>query len=274
MLRALYVDLDSTLLGPGGSLLRNAEGEFTLLGARALEACARAGVEVVPYSGRRERSTWDAARIVGASAFIFEAGCGLWLDGEVHWLTGDLVPRDGLSISAQIERSGATALLLDRFRGRLAIHEPVDREHDIAQLFTGRLDAAQADALLESEGHGDLRLVDNGAVDGGGGERWYLLMPRAASKGAAVARHQWARGLAPEECLAVGDSREDATAAPYVGGFWFVANAVERDPSLRDVLAATPNARLAEASYGEGVYEAVLSTLMARDRTSAGRTPR
>ena len=52
-MRCLYVDLDGTLLGPGASLLRDREGSFTLRGVRALEACARAGVEVVPFSGRR-----------------------------------------------------------------------------------------------------------------------------------------------------------------------------------------------------------------------------
>ena len=46
-LRCVYVDLDGTLMGAGGSFLRDADGGFTLLGARALEACERAGAEVV-----------------------------------------------------------------------------------------------------------------------------------------------------------------------------------------------------------------------------------
>ena len=49
-MRCLYVDLDGTLLGPGASLLTGADGGFSLLGVRALEACARADVEVVIYS--------------------------------------------------------------------------------------------------------------------------------------------------------------------------------------------------------------------------------
>ena len=35
-----------------------------------------------------------------------------------------------------------------------------------------------------------------------------------------------------------------------------------RDPSLREALAGWPNVRVAEASNGAGVYEAVVSTLM------------
>ena len=45
-LRCVYCDLDGTLLGADASFLHDAEGGFSLLGARALEACARAGAEV------------------------------------------------------------------------------------------------------------------------------------------------------------------------------------------------------------------------------------
>ena len=45
-IRCVYTDLDGTLLGRGASLFRTAEVEFTLLAARALEACHRAGAEV------------------------------------------------------------------------------------------------------------------------------------------------------------------------------------------------------------------------------------
>jgi hydroxymethylpyrimidine pyrophosphatase-like HAD family hydrolase len=47
----VYTDLDGTLLGRGASLFRDADGNFSLLAARALEACHRAGVEVVLKSG-------------------------------------------------------------------------------------------------------------------------------------------------------------------------------------------------------------------------------
>ena len=52
--------------------------------------------------------------------------------------------------------------------------------------------------------------------------------------------------------------------AELVGTFWLVANALERDPTLRDAIAGRPNVRVAEGSYGEGVYEAVVTTLAQR----------
>jgi hypothetical protein len=68
----------------------------------------------------------------------------------------------------------------------------------------------------------------------------------------------------------VGDSREDLGVAPHVGTFWLVANAVERDPTLRDALAV--NVRIAEEGHGAGVYEAVVRTL-AEARGGASTAP-
>ena len=114
MLRAAYLDLDGTLLGADASLFHDGEGRFSMLGARALEACARAEVEVVPYSGRRQSTLLHDARMLGLDTYIFEAGCGLVLDGELEWLTDGLT-RDGKTIHDQIEESGAPALLLSRY---------------------------------------------------------------------------------------------------------------------------------------------------------------
>jgi hypothetical protein len=46
-----------------------------------------------------------------------------------------------------------------------------------------------------------------------------------------------------------------------VGTTWLVANALVADPEIADLAAAVPNARVAEASNGAGVYEAIVSTL-------------
>lgn len=270
-MRCLYVDLDGTLLGPGASLLRAADGSFTLLGVRALEACHRAGAEVVIFSGRRQAQVMEDARLVGQAAYIFEAGSGLVVDGELEWLTGDYVPRDGRTIHDQIAATGAPDLLLDRYPGRLEYHEPWHLNRDVSHLFRGLIDAEEAAALLREHGIDGLRLVDNGvvhryspALEGLPRVRAYHLVPAAASKARAVARHMQARGYAPEECVACGDSREDLGAADVVGTFWLVANALEKDPTLREVIAGRPNVRLADAPYGAGVYEAVVTMLAQR----------
>ena len=272
MLRCVYVDLDGTLLGPGASLLRDADGGFSLDAVRALQACHRAEVEVVIFSGRRQAQTMEDARLIGQSAYIFEAGSGLVVDGELEWLTGGLEPTDeGISIHDQIEACGAPALLLGHYARRLEYHAPWHVNRDVSHLFRGLVEAEEADALLEEHGHGHLRLVDNGVVRSRSADlaelplvRAYHLVPRAASKAGAVARHMQIRGYTPQECIAVGDSREDLGAAAAVGAFWFVANALQKDPTLRDAIAGRANVRVAEGGYGAGVYEAVVTTLAER----------
>ena len=257
-LRCVYCDLDGTLLGRDASFLHDADGSFSLLGARALEACARAGAEVVIYSGRRRSTLFHDARILGVRSFAFEAGAGFVLDGELHWLTG-LQPGDGGTVFDAIEASGAPALLLGRLE--LEYHAPWHLDRDVSHLFRGRADTAEADALLEASGHAELRLVDNGAIvapmPGIPRPHAYHLVPRDASKARAVAFHMQARGYAPEECIAVGDSQEDLGAAGAVGTFWLVANGAADATGVA-------NARRCEGANGAGVYEAVLTELAER----------
>ena len=91
--------------------------------------------------------------------------------------------------------------------------------------------------------------------------RLYHLLPAGISKPAGVAAHMRARGLTAADCVAVGDSGEDLSVAGVVGAMWLVANALEHDPGLRSQLGRHPNARVAEATHGAGVYEAVVTTL-------------
>jgi hydroxymethylpyrimidine pyrophosphatase-like HAD family hydrolase len=267
--RVLYADLDGTLLGPGGSLFRDAGHRPTNLGARAIEACLRADVELVLMSGRGRRSLSEDARLFGQTSFIYEAGACVVLDGEEHWLTGDLLPGE-LTIAEQIERSGAPALLLERYAGRLEYHEPWHVKREVSHLFRGLVDAFEVDELLEAHGHANLRLIDNGVVSRRSEAlaalpqvRGYHLSPKLASKATGVAFHRRARGYAREETFAVGDSREDLACAEEVGVFWLVANAVARDPTIAEAVAGRDNVRVTEAGWGQGVYEAVVSTLVA-----------
>jgi len=269
-LRCLYLDLDGTLLGNRGSLLHDGDGGISLTAVRAIEACLRAQVEVVLMSGRRSAQVAEDARLLGQASYIFEGGACLVLDGERHWLSRELSP-DERTIAEQIEDCGAPELLLERYAGRLEYHEPWHEEREVSHLFRGLVDAAEVDAALADAGHGHLRLIDNGVVTRRSPAlaaldhvRGYHLVPADVSKLAAVAAHRRARGYAQDETIGVGDSREDLACAAVVGEMWIVANALARDPSLGGALAAHANVRVCEESYGAGVYEAVVSALMAR----------
>jgi phosphoglycolate phosphatase len=265
-LRCAYTDLDGTLLGKGGSLFRDAEGAFSMIPARAIEACYRAGVEIVIMSGRREAQVLEDARLIGQSSYIYEAGCAFLIDGEKTDLSGE-VAGDG-TVFERIESRGVPDLLFASFEGRLEYHEPWNEGREHSHLFRGEVDVGEANEILEREGHDDLRLLDNGAIntlmDGIDTAHAYHLVPKLVSKAGAVAAHARARGYDPSECIAVGDSIEDLEVAAAVGRFFVVANGPERDPGLRAALSSWDNATVTEGRMGDGFYEAVVSTLVER----------
>ena len=158
-----------------------------------------------------------------------------------------------------IDDSGAPRLLFDRFAGRLEYHEPWHEGREVTHLMRGLVDVGDANALLAENGLDHLHLVDNGAIspkpslrDLPGPPHAYHLLPRAASKAGGAAAHMRARGYAPEECVAVGDSSEDAGMADVVGRFFLVANGAGADGA---------RVERTEASHGDGFYEAVIRAI-------------
>ncbi len=120
-----------------------------------------------------------------------------------------------------------------------------------------------------TQGLDGFRVVDNGVVRAHAEQmpglpivHAYHLVPRHRLQGTggcpAPCRPA---ATAPEDCIAVGDSREDMDAATVVGTFWLVGNALERDPTLEQEVIGRPGVRIAEEGYGAGVYEAVVTTL-------------
>lgn len=269
-LRCVYVDLDGTLLGYGASLFHDGEGRITTDGVKAVEACLRADVEICIFSGRRQAQVLEDARLLGQTSYIFEVGSGLVIDGEVEWLTGGLEPNDIGNIFEQIEAAGVPALLLDEFDDRLEYHAPWHTDRDVSHLFRGVVDTEEIDVFLADNGHGHLRLIDNGRIHRRS-ERLkydqlnaYHLIPSVAGKSQAVARHMQIRGYAREDVIACGDSREDLEVAAVVDEFFLMRNAVVLNPDLQAAVDASANVTITEATHGSGVYEAVVGRLMQR----------
>lgn len=257
------------MLGKGASLLHDAEGNFSLRAIRALEACHRADVEVVIKSGRRKAQVYEDARLIGQPAYAYEMGCGLVDGPEEVFLTGDLDPSAGVTVYEQVERSGAPALLLETYRGRLEYHAPWHVDRQFSHLFRGNVDLAEVDTLFGEHGHSNLRLVDNGITERRSETlevdliHTYHLIPKAAGKANAVATHMRRRGFAPEECIGIGDSRGDLEVATVVGRFYLVANAIERDPEIRSAVDSS-KVTVTEEPMSHGFYEAVVQSMAER----------
>lgn len=287
VLRCVYFDLDGTMVGRGGSLFHDEEGAVSLMGSRALEAAHRAGLEVVPVSGRRRDTVREPGRAMGATAYAFECGAGLVVDGEDYWQTGDLLPTASQTVNEQIVSRGVIDLLTHHFDGFLELHTPWHLGREVSVLFRGDIDVVVAQQLLNDHGSDDLRLVDNGYVGGlrtggtgfhgGPGEstldpavefaRSYHLTPEGTSKAAAVDRHRRIRGYALDEVITVGDSAEDVGMAAASGTFWLVGGADTRDEAVAAAVLEHDNVRVAEGGPGEAVYEAIVTTLMVGDES-------
>ncbi len=267
-LRCVYTDLDGTLLGPRGSLFRDADGNFSLTQARALQACDRAGVEVVVMSGRREAQVLSDSRLMGQTSYIYEAGCGVVIDQERTYLTGDWQPDETGTPVDKMMAAGIPELLFERYAPMLEWHEPWHTGRELSLLMRGKVDSAEINELLEAEGHDDLRFLDNGAIGRQmpaveGKTHAYHLVPGGASKAKGVEFHRRARGYEREQCIAVGDSIEDLESSVSVGRFFCVANGPEHDQALRKAIPNFPNVTVTEGEMGDGFYEAVVTSLMA-----------
>lgn len=260
-LRALYADLDGTLTGRGGSLYAGIPEGSTDRGAAAVARLHEAGVELVLVTGRTRPQAREAARMLGAGAYVAELGAFLVDGDEVvrTFATGAATPFEAIT------RSGAGGFLLERFAGRLEPHTPWSAEpREATLLLRGFVDPAEATAALAAAGHDWLEVRDNGVIH----RRYealdvpevhaYHVVPRGVSKAAAIAVHRERRGLALLETAAVGDSPSDLDAARVTGSVFIVANGAD---ATRAAGGEVENAFVTPGPGGVGVSEAVAALL-------------
>ena len=237
--RILYTDLDGTLLGKGGSPFRTATGDFTFDGARALGLCHQRGVELAFVSGRSIAMLQEDARLLGATNYVGEAGCVVARDSGRTILRncGPFGNVEGLSVFDEIAATGAPDLLLANYSGMLTYHLPWSQSHVYSHLMRGHINTADADALLEKSGHGELRVVDNGVIeDRGYGMdvrelHAYHVIPRQAGKGSAIRLHLQMSRLTRDDAFACGDPAEDLQMAGEVGMLHRVLNPSPNGPT-------------------------------------------
>lgn len=263
--RAIYTDLDGTLLGRGGSLFHAHNGGFTLAGAEALRRCHERGVELCFCSGRSVRLLREDARLLGVEKYIAEAGCVLVRDQGATVINNchPYGESEGLGVFEEIAQTGAPAMLLEHFGAALAYHEPWCYDHNYSHLMRGQIDTASAGGLLDAGGHGDLRVVDNGIIeDRGYGMpvdelHAYHLVPRNSGKGSAIRLDLELSGISRQEAVACGDSAQDLEMADAVRTLYLMANAAENHSGLNELLDGYINVVMVEAHMVEGFNEAV-----------------
>jgi len=276
----LYTDLDGTLLAPGGSVVAAADGSPSAATVEAIVALNRAGLTVVPVSGRTRLQLTEVVRLLGWTDFIGEVGSVLVrgagpgrrvVYNTAEWpaeiLAGGVTPYD------LIRDSGALAALQSAFPGRLEYHTPWHHDREASHLLRGCVDTAEALAVLDTI-ELPLSLLDNGRVHPPTHGlacleliHAYHLVPRGVSKTQAIALDLAERGLSASQAAAIGDSAADLAMADGVALMALVDNAFESEGVTR-ALARCPEGRIVrtEGRRGEGWAQFARAWLAARGK--------
>ena len=242
--RVLYVDVDGTLVSPGGDLF----GDDSTALVDALLAARRAGLEIVPVTGRGRVQVRELCRLLGLPRGIAELGC-IHLEGnEARYELGAFPFVGETPVEAIVERG---PLDLVRATADLESHDPWNEGREATFILRGAADVSAVNKNLVEHGFGWCELVDNGALARRPGSRAYHLAPVGTGKAAGVAVDRRRHDIERSAAVYIGDSAADLACASEVGECWLVANA---DAGLDWPLRTT-------APYGAGVAE-VLNRLL------------
>lgn len=264
--RVLYVDVDGTLVGPGGNLFLDGDLRFHVEAAEAIGAAREAGLELVPLSGRSRASMGATARLIGAESYIAELGALRVYDGGQRVVFDQGAYRgEGPAFPALRD---AAAELVAAHPGTLEPHDPWNAQREASYMVRGEAEAAPVRAWLDGHGFDWVDCVDNGVIPrryetlpGVETVRVYHLAPRGVSKRAGLAADRAERGLAPEACAVIGDAHADLACHTEVGRAFIVANALDKDPDLGPAVDATPNAEVTRRDHGRGFADVVRSLI-------------
>ena len=280
--RYVFSDLDGTMYGPGSCVLLNAAGEHSLSFVSVLVELKRAGIEVIPCSGRNRSMLHEDSRLLGLKSYIGEMGGIIMLDrskDEWEYFTADMAydPDCGLTPHEVIEQTGVCDEFVGRWPGLLEYHNDMSTGYKYREVtvgLRGEIPDEEARALLDGCGL-DLDWADNGYLNyisapttlklpEGVPGRAFNIMPKGLDKGRAIKRFCELKGIDPAETLAIGDATSDYLMADYVGVFLLVENALHNSDA-EDFLASHPEVRVARGRIVDGWVRAMRTLLEAQD---------
>ncbi len=258
--RLLALDLDGTLLLPGGGISeRNAE---------AVRRARAAGVEVVICTGRRFRTTaWIIEALELGGPVVVHNGV-LTKSGETgetlaaHYLTADLFEH----ALEQLRSVAAPIVYVDRYHDGLdmMVEHPSDAHAYQAAYLADYEDVHRVVPRLDDQGHHDVVMMslmaDHAALAALRARLEKTLDPAAhtnfienknyegyilevtssrASKWSALAEVAAGMGIGPDEIMAIGDDRNDASMIEGAGLGVAMANAVDAVKAVAETTTAS-----------------------------------
>lgn len=189
---AFYLDLDGTLLDPGGVLVPD-----SLL---TLAAVRDAGMRPVVLTGRSRWAAVAIARTLGIADVVCELGAVVLCGGRLQLAAPEAVPFPRLPLLAALAHLPAQE------------HEPGTPRMS-GLVLRSALPADDLTAELHTAGFGGWCAVDNGPshlpLDDGRPSRVVHVLPSGTDKATGVRMHLQLRDLRPGDCAVVGDSTAD-----------------------------------------------------------------
>lgn len=229
----LFIDLDSTLLGKNGSLLKLKDGKLSLSAAKFIIKLKKLNVRIVLVSSRSKNQLIEISRLIGGADFISEMGRFIMIETMDKFI--DLTVRDNENPKIIYEK-GELDFLFDEFKGLLELHNPWHLNLSTTLLLRGCLKGnkglllEEINSRLLSSDFSFLRLCDNGATLRSekllckSNRRIYHLINKKQSKLNGVKEYLNKSGLKFNKIIAAGDSATDLELSILADSFFFAGN--------------------------------------------------
>ena len=279
--RYVFTDLDGTMFAPGSCALIDNDRAPSLTLVSAIVDLKRAGIEIIPCSGRCRAMIREDCRVLGFNSFIGEMGGLLMYDlkaDDWEYFTGDMAydPACGLTPHQVLERTGVPQRIIERWPGHIEYYNDMANSYKYREVtVTMRGDVPESDlkALIDESG-AKINLANNGLLGyvskpttltpAEGAAVWgCVLTPWGLDKGEALDHFCEHQGIDQSYTLGIGDSASDFQLADHVGTFVCVENALD-DPEARELLETHGNTYVAPGRTVDGWAHMARALLAAR----------
>lgn len=282
--RYVITDADGTMF-TGAKATVNTAGEPSAELIETLVELTKAGVGVIPCTGRNRAMIQEDARVLGFPGWIAEMGGVLCTrqssNPEWHYFTGTM-PYDeasGKTPHDAICETGVIDEMLARWPGHLETYHDNGIGFEYREVTVALRGDAPEDDIQDMLDHSGLPLYlsDNGMVDhiSGASElvcdharpegiHTYHITPAGVSKGSGILRFIELAGLEPDEVLGAGDSPADCVIADAVGTFLFMCNGLGHERAEEE-LAARDNILISTKRATDGWVAAMRGLLAAKE---------
>ena len=283
-IRYIISDADGTMF-TGAKATNASDGTPSVELVETLIELKRAGVSVIPCTGRNRAMIAEDARILDLPGWIAEMG-GLICtrqSSQPEWayFTGDMPydPASGKTPHDVICDTGVIDAMLERWPHELETYHDngIGFEYrEVTVALRGKVPEDEAQAMLDESGL-PLYMADNGFVrrisgstslecdrDHPIGIHTYHVTPAGVTKGTGVERFVQLAGLTRDEVLCAGDSPADCDMAYSSGMFLFMHNGLDH-PLAHQELSKYGNAYVSRLDSTDGWCESMRAVLAAKE---------